>query len=319
MHFMKHTRSYLRSQKIVQKRRKRVLRRAVLWVSGLGIGIGALSGISHLDAITIQTIEVKGNQVVPSQHISTKVEEMLKNSEGVLLSRRNILLYSSGKIEKDLMSMYPRFSQVVVHAKSPTKIEVAVSERKPTSLWCKDPFDQIQEPVSNSTVVQESSSTVGQCYFIDAQGFIFSLAPNFQGNSYLKFYGGDVGAQPIGSALMSSSTYNQLVNLADTLEKKNLSIDYITVKNSETFHVKLQENGEVYFSTVRSLEESLNNFLAALTSEVFVAKQGGATSSVEMAASKLKKFEYVDVRFGNKVFFKMKGLPFESSAASSSQ
>jgi hypothetical protein len=279
----------------------------------------ALAGASHLDAVTIQTVEVQGNQVVPTAQITAKVQDMLGASKGVIFSRKNILFYPSGKIERNLMEAYPRFATVVVHAVTPTKIEVLISERKPKSLWCKatSPSDiaatismdqsEVNAATATSPYAPETIETGQQCYFIDSQGFIFSLAPNFQGNAYTKFFGGSIGPQPIGQALMSSTTYAQIINLADALDAQGLKISYITVKDAHTFNIKLLGNGEIYFSDQKSLEDSLNNLIAALGSEVFVGKQGKASVGSSTQPRSLAQFVYIDMRFGNKVFFKLKG------------
>ncbi len=350
---MNSTRPYLRSPKLARRRRQRAIRRLVLFVLLIVAVVGGLAGLTHVDAVTINTVAVEGNQIVPAQQIAGKVEGMLDNSFLYIFSRRNILMYPSAKIEQELMTAYPRFGSVVVHAVSPTKIQVLVSERKPKSLWCKTAngndvsvaLKNEQREVSDASASSSlnadaagSSSTndiqqraneailAGQlCYFLDAEGYIFSLAPNFQGNAYLKFYGGTIGPNPIGQSLMSSTTYTDLIHLADALQGKDLKIDYITVKNKSSFNIKLQGNGELYFSNQKPFEQAFNTLLTALASEVFggsqpsgiTAKAVTPNASSSFRTQKITQFEYIDMRFGNKVFYKLKGLPAATVSATS--
>lgn len=308
---MKNTRDYLRSQKITKKRRTRTLRLFIFYIVICLLFIGGIVAATHLQAMRIQIIEVEGNQVVPSAQLLEQAQTLIEGRYAYLIPKNNIMLYPAREIEASLKKEFPRISTVVVHAISLTKIQISIAERKPKSLWCKK--------VDLETDVDVSTDSGERCYFIDNEGYIFSLAPDFQGNSYLKFYGNPVVAtssemleNPIGSQVLSSSTYAELILLSDNIQKANLPIAYITLEDKHNFSVRLVNNGKILFSDEKSLQIAYENLIVALQSEVFMnpsskPRSKNVASTSETTIKNLAQFDYIDTRFGNKIFFKLRG------------
>ena len=113
--------------------------------------------------------------------------------------------------------------------------------------------------------------------------------------SLIRFSGGEQGTTtPVGTIINSSSTFSDIASLLKGMKDQGLSPEEVEIRNSHEFAVKVAPGGSVIFSDIRPLSDSLDNLSTALQSPAFKA-----TSSVV-------NFDYIDTRFGNKIFFKIK-------------
>lgn len=272
------TRDYLRTDRLVRrKRRKRTLRLIFSFILLIALLVGAFF-VTRIDALSVATIRVEGNQEVSSDELINIAKMHASSSWLYMFPRQNIVLYPTSDIEADLRARYPRFSEVVVHRTGLNSIGIQVIERSPRALWCD---------------ADES------CYAVDDQGYIY--APYSRGEDFgastpelIRFTGGTQGtSSPVGTNLNSSSTFNDIALLLQGLKEMGLAPERVVIRNNNEFSVKVKPGGDVIFSDIRPLGDSLENLKAALQSAAFKS-----TSSPQT-------FDYIDTRFGNKIFFKI--------------
>ncbi|MES3005461.1 MAG: hypothetical protein V4664_00785 [Patescibacteria group bacterium] len=269
------TRDYLRSDRVIKRKRRRFTRILLVILFFLILIIGGIIFVVRLDAFAVKTLKVEGNHDVSADELITLANEYATSSWLYFFPRRNIAFYPTGSIEAELRARYPRFSDVAVYRTSINSVQIEVIERHPRALWC------------------DSSE---QCYTVDDQGFIY--APYVSASSttadLIRFSGGAQDAtNPIGTNINSSSTFSDITLLLQGMKERGLTPEHVVIRNNHEFSVKVNPGGDVIFSDIRPLNESLSNLSAALQSAAFKA-----TSSPQT-------FEYIDTRFGNKIFFKL--------------
>ncbi len=286
----------------MRRRRRRIFLRLFFFFLIICVLVGGIVWVARLDAFSVNTIRVQGNQSVSTESILAISMNDASTSWMYVFPRKNILFYPTSKITSDLKSQYPELLDVAVTRANLSEINITVSEREAKGLWCIESNDLLLNP--------NADATNDQCYVFDSNGFIFATSTS-PDDSFIRFYGKHIeAATAIGTTIQSSSTYSEISKLIDGLKGHGLPVARVLIKNPHEFSVYLDKGGEVMFSDVRPLDQSLLNLITAVESPAF------------KASSSKQSFEYIDTRFGNKIFFKLHSSPMpaiSTSTASSSK
>ncbi|MEI8269990.1 MAG: hypothetical protein WCG45_01350, partial [bacterium] len=139
-----------------------------------------------------------------------------------------------------------------------------------------------------------------KCYFVDKDGYIFDEAPYFSGDVYFKFYGNVVlkNGNPSGSFFMKDN-FARIVEFKDTLEKINLKPNAFWVDDNRkegNFSLRGEplSGPRVMFKMDSDYKKLAENLQAAISIEPLHTD----------IKTKLSSLLYLDLRFGNKVYYK---------------
>lgn len=286
-----------RIKEIQKKRRKIFFRKVGFFILVLFFLSGAFTYISSLSKLNIHDIEVVGNKITDTEDIKNVVSEKLAGKYLFLFKRSNIFFYPKEEIKLALGENFKRLININLSIKDENVLEVSTEERKGEYVWCGEnlPTPEI--------------SAIEQCYFMDEGGYIFDEAPYFSGDVYFKFYGlthrstteGLVSPNenPAGSYFIQGD-FNQLVILKDMLSGINLH------------PVALEKSGEDYKVYLASKSAARNPHILVKTNADFQKAAENLQASLETEPlksdfkNKYASLEYLDLRFGNKVYYKFK-------------
>lgn len=250
--------------------------RAVLSICGVVAVIAVPALLLRLSFWNIKTIQVSGTKAVSESDIKVKVASKLEGNYFRVFPRSNILIYPRVGIERDLLLSLQRVDAVTVSRESLTSIHVSISERAPVALWCS---------------VASSSA----CYFLDKTGLVFDQSPEFSSNVYVSYFG-NMSGEPIGNYFVNSSEFSFLQDFVQALKGFSLNPTSVMAMPNNDYKIVLPKGEEILFTTRESLEETISN-LQSVLSDSKLSIQSGDSLSVTS----------IDLRFGNKVFFKKKG------------
>lgn len=265
------------------------------WIARAGIVIVlaailfvALGGISHRPWWHIDTIRVDGAVIVSRDDIRTFVQQEVQGNYFFSYARDNSYLFPKKEIERVLLEKFPRLKTALAWRVDAHTIAISVSERKPYALWCQDErlLDQAESPT---------------CWFLDDQGFVFDVAPTMSEGVYLEVYGtldGKVGDSPIG-AVVPRARFEHTDSFARILRDEVGVPQRIILKDGDEFDI-LMQSSKTYLALAGAVlrlkddmkaDETVRSLRAAMGEEF----PGGVPLK--------KKLLYVDLRFGNKIFF----------------
>jgi len=282
-----------RALEMKKKRRSRLRLRVFLWLLAGILFIVGLSYLSKLPAMRIEHVVISGNSTLDTGDLLHAVQDELFGNYFGLFSKQNGLIYPKEKIQAHLLDTFKRLEGATITLSDLHTLYVAVSERDARYLWCGHDFDE---------TAGESSSV--QCYYLDANGYIFSEAPYFSGNAFFKFYGTGLfnrSISPIGQEFLSRDDFSKLLAFRDRIQSFGLT----------PYGILLEPNGEyalyiaplssdrmihtkIMFNQKNDLDTIADNLATALATEPF-------------ASDFKKKFDtllYIDLRFTNKVYYK---------------
>ncbi|MFO0718995.1 MAG: hypothetical protein U0522_03140 [Candidatus Paceibacterota bacterium] len=277
--------STIRSPKLAEKKKKQ------FWIKS-GAGMFALVVIlsippilSQIPALNIQNIEVSGNEVITRDEIESYIREKISGNYFGIFSKSNIFIYPETRMEKALLQKFFRLESAEISFESLKSISVHVEERKPFAVWCA------------STIVDRVVTFHDDCYFIDKNGFVFSQAPKFSGNVYVRYYGlvkpDNTFASrqffPSEEFKRVASFITQIVSLdfhiTDAVMYEDTDVELYDISGAKIL-INTRENLSLTFENLKSL---LNDKVSVPDKEKF-----------------LENLDYVDLRFGKKLFFKLR-------------
>ncbi len=272
--------SFSRDEYIKKKRKARFVRWGI--VSALLIVIfGTSIYIVHRPEIRIDTVVFSGGVLVKHADVEAETLVFLGRSYLGIIPKNNILFYPHDSLEAYLKDVFRRIDQISITRSNMHSLSVAITERKPVALWC-------------DTLPEVGPSL--HCYFMDNLGVLFAEAPQFSGDAYTKYFGLINSDTPLGSQFTISSTTFRLINdFVHEVDILSLSPEYIVAKDDGEFSIYLSNGGYILFDLKSDIGKTRDNLEALLRAPAF------ATSTRERLP-----IDYIDLRFGNKLFYKLR-------------
>jgi hypothetical protein len=261
-----------------EKRRTRRKRIAIFFCVLVLALFGGFVYAARLPRFQIRAVNVSGNQVIDTEDIVTEVDRVLAGNYMYVIPRRNAFFYPKQKIAAILSATFPRFKSVLVSRTDLNMLAVAVTELRGHALWC----------------VEGDAS----CYFTDDAGKVVSLAPQYSGNVYPRFYGGSIDpndANPLGKTFIDGTIFQKLLDFGEKLTDLGFHVKGLVIGTDEENTFLLDLGG----GTTASVR-----FLKADDYKLLAANLASALPKIEGDFSKL---EYFDLRFDNKVYYKFSG------------
>jgi hypothetical protein len=268
------------------RRRKRFLIRSILVSVGFVLFIGGLVALLWAPFWRVQQVNVSGADDI-SPAIQQFAQQELAGHFFLLFPKNNILLYPKQGIEQGLLATYPTLASVSVQGESLKAIDIRVVEHQPTAQWCT---------FSAMAMQDESTSTVpSACWYMDQNGLVYMSAPMGDKNGLVTFTSSS-SPSTLPWQFLTPVQFQSLSALVASILKEK-------VQNDSLLSVEIDENNDVHlqfadgFVLLFSLEDAsgdiYNRLSLALTADVF-------------ANHPLSDFEYLDLRFGDKLYYKLK-------------
>jgi hypothetical protein len=248
----------------------------------------ALGGVSHNEKWRIDDIVVTGVEIVSPADITTLVQQELLGNYFWAYARDNSFLFPKLEIEHALLEKFPRLEAVVVKRIDAHTVNIIATERKPYGLWCGEIFNA--EP-----------HELLPCWFIDDEGFIFDKAPIISQGVYLEVYGaieGRTKETPIGGRV-PEIRFSRADNLAELLRTRVGDPLRILLKSDGEFEIVMQSSAQ--YSMLANVILKLKDEMVPVT--IVDTLISAMNEEFPTGAARTKKLLYVDMRFGNKIFF----------------
>lgn len=277
----------LKPSKLKRRRRKIFAVKSILIFLLLIVFILLLSRLSLISAIQITDIEISGDSSVSKDEIISLVKKETTGNYYMLFSKNSLFLYPRRTIGEKIINNFKKIEKAQIKSKGFNTIILSLVERKPDSLWC----------AGGDGGENHKSANLGKCYFLDKEGIVFSDAPDFSGNAFMRYYGLLGNDDPIGKVYMPNEKFKEITYFVSSLKRLGLVATKFIAGSESDYEIYLENGSKIIFDDRQPLEKTLDN-LQSILSEIGLNKNSGTSSSINL--------NYVDLRFGNKVFYKTK-------------
>jgi hypothetical protein len=243
--------------------------------SGTVFVLAGIVYLARLDEVTVLNISVEGEKLIEATDVTKVAREVLSGSY-VFLPRRNIFIYPKKELIASLAYSFPRIKKVDVKRVDFNTLKIFILERDPDALWCKGEPKDLKD-----------------CFYVDEDGFIYAEAPFFSGDVFFRYYGGDINSSnPLRNYLVTSDWISELKNFNNYLEDLKIKARGAHLKE-DYYEILLANDSRLFLKYEDSLEESFSRLQSLL--------RGSEYSFVD---SEGPTFRYVDLRFGERVYYK---------------
>jgi hypothetical protein len=275
----------------LRARRRRRARVLLVSIAALLVVVGSsvFFGL-HSPHTRLQTIQVTGTDPSTNKSISLFIQKELAGNYFFVVPRDSILFYFGNHLAIDILKKYPRLETASVALTSLSSISVTVSERLPQALWCgPDPAD------------------TAPCLVLDAKGIAYGAAEASSSSTPYVVYYGALDSSSTPPQFLTTAQFRALSLFVDLLAQKIDAGPAVSaaVNNEDDVTVTFQDG----FRTLFILDD------ASTHSGDLLQRVSLVLQSQPFSANKIADFEYLDLRFGDKLYYKLKGSAAAESAS----
>ncbi|HRY31310.1 MAG TPA: FtsQ-type POTRA domain-containing protein [Candidatus Paceibacterota bacterium] len=243
-----------------------------LTLTFLGMVIFGVSFWSRQDFFQIKSVQITGNHYVSSDIILEKFDEAVRQNLFLIFNRRNLFFLPRAEIAREIERELPvRSAYIDMSGLSTVNLEVV--EHEPKAIWCGD-------------------STRLDCYLLNTDGLFFVKAPEMIFDDLIEV-SGDIAGEVLGQSYTDKKVFNNFISLKSLLKKINIGITKISTEDYETFTLTTINGPVLLIDKKDGPVEIANNLKTTLEQESIHKIQ-------------LQNIEYLDLRFSNKVYYKIK-------------
>ncbi len=286
----KHVRSYLETGMLRRKRRrKRMFARILFSLLVVGIFTG-IAFLLRIKALQVDAIEITGTEQVQASELQALAMREIEGTRHVfgIVPSTNTLFVDEQAIEAAVVRDFPAIESVSVHTGLGGTVRMAITERHAVGLWCDMSGDSCYQMDDTGLLFMKSivASSTGEI----GTGMAHAVAettnlPVFKGILT------ETNPSQIGKRFLSAKEIQVFANARTMLEAAGQDIDHVRCDSDTACAIKIEENGILRINPHDDLENAFDRLGSALKSPVFAGE----------------KFEYVDLRYGNKLFYKLVG------------
>lgn len=246
---------------------------AFLALGVLGWGVWYLANLKY---IRVDRIDVVGVRRLPATDIEQAGRDAVAGKQWLIFPRNNFFIISSVRVRDHLREAFPQAAEIRVEKKFPNRLIVTVGERTLWGVVCSRP---------------NASSPPESCFYLDHAGTAYEELASVEGWLIPIIYIPEKSV--IGSQAVPQETLDFFDQAKDALTPINGNLVLLAVSSSTPSDVRLTlaENWDILVSSSRPPSEWVKILRTVLDKDI---------------GEKRAELEYVDLRFGNKVFYKYK-------------
>ncbi len=255
----------------------------VMIIAFFGMLITSVWYLTRLETFTINKVTVTGGETIPHEQIEAIVKSKLDGAYLKIVPRVFAFTYPEADIINSIKEI-ERIKNLTVVRSGATEVVVTFDEYEPHALWCKN------------------NETEG-CFFLDDSGYSFTTAPSLSGGSFLRMV--TIGKDPsIHAQAFDTEQYKAAQELVTVLADAKWPISKAEIDAAGDGFLTVAGGGQFKITLKQSAKETVDNLMTVLGSEKFKHIKPG-------------NFEYIDLRFGEKVFVNEETIQSGLAASSS--
>jgi cell division septal protein FtsQ len=259
-----------KSSNLIRRKKKTLLVKVWLF-SILGILIiGGSAFFSNSGKVKISSISVNDTVFFDKTEIEKIARAELEGSLLWVFAKNNILLLPRKNIEKKIKEYNQSIKTATLSLSGTNSISINVEEYKTTAIWC----------------LEEN------CYYLNEEGIAFVKAPQDYDRNLVKF-SNLIEGDPIGKTYSNSENFKKIINLINLFTNVPLKIVSVKAEDGVTFSLYTDTNMKILYEGGDDPEEVANNLNTIIEKDA-------------ISKSQLINIDYIDLRFGNKVYYKIR-------------
>lgn len=262
--------------------KKKKLRRRIKYTLVTILFLAAVCSLIYLlrqEDFLIREVVIVEQSTMDKEEITANAENLLAGNYFWVVPRANKFIYPRYSIEQSLLDNFPRLLSVNFKIDTENNLVVTVKEREPFALYCAGALNP---------------DVTSDCYFMDNEGLIFSLAPSFTGNVYFIFSTLTPIEEPIGTNFIPASEFHALLQFMASLKEFDI-VPLALGLGDDEYSLSLPNSGQILWKRDVDFNLVYSNLEAFFSDDAIKSQEDF-----------LDKVLYLDLGTENKVRWKFK-------------
>lgn len=255
-------------------RKKKQRKKQILIWSFVFLFILLLVGIVYLlnlPKFQINQIEIQGTHLVEQEQIEQKVNTQLSQKILGIIPNSNVFIFSKTHLYNELIQNQA-IREVDVYKKLFNTLYVVIEEHQKKTLYCEN-------------------NTYQKCFFVNEEGLLYATVDTFiiPEQEIIIFI--ENKTKQIGDYISEQHVFKNLMQFIKSIDQVELRIKSIVLLEDGVIELITREDSKIIMSVFDDFEKNFINLIALFEQEIF-------------SKEKVREIEYIDIRFGNKLFYK---------------
>lgn len=255
-----------------------------------------VSWLSLRPAFQITEVVIDGIHAVKGESVTAAANDARSSRFLMRVSRNNLFFFPRERTLHDIAALDPRIASVSLSFDSRHRLRIAINEYTVSALLCQsdDPNIFVITPdktTGTTTLQEEETGELPHCYYADEQGYVFAEAADWSGHPYTTFLSSST-APLLRTYILSGEEYAKVNKFLASLSAVNLRPNTVTILGNNDFRITTALPWNILWSSGEDPQKSADNLALVLTSLQSKSEKSG------------KELESIDLRFGNKIFYK---------------
>jgi cell division septal protein FtsQ len=243
---------------------------------GLFVLLLLLTGIvmlTRISSLQISMVKVSGNSFVPTEEIQNKTDEVLGSHYLFFIPKRNVFLFPKHELA-DKLKENPAVIDVSINKDLFDTLSIVVTEQEKEAIYC-DSFEKTE------------------CFYINNEGYLYSKVGQDHplDQEIIVYLEGE--RKKVREMVLEPDLYQDVISFIKSSARYGIPVVSAHVKSDGIIEFTTQSSARLITSRYDDFEKDFSNFIALFEKEILIREQLG-------------QIDYVDLRFGNKVFYKNK-------------
>lgn len=277
----------IRSPKYIEKKRKIKILLSILFPISILSVLSALILFIRSDFFSIGEINISGSS--DSEKVLSEVRNTISGNYIKILPKSNIVIFPKQDIASTTKSLFKEIETISINRSGISSISIDIKEKLPIAILC-DGF--------------EGDNDI-KCFLIDFDGFAYKQVQNTNYSNLNKYYSTALSDSDIlGKKFLEPSKLKEFDDFIKGISKIGIIPMGILINDGGQYEMYIEDTLHqtknasstpvtIYMNDKISLSKILYNF------QVF-------WKNYQNTVKNSKPFDYIDMRFGNTVFYATK-------------
>ena len=284
---------HLQSHAFTKKRRIQMWLKSIVGIFIVICVTYFVSWCMHSSFLMIEDVQVFGaDQDITDSIRTLALNDLTANYIGIL-PRANSLIYPRQQIVSDITANFIQVLDVHVDRDGMRHLRISVNEKTPSAVVCTvlPDFDDNQ--------VLTNISNTDSCYFADDSGLLFEKSSLNSNHVYPVYYAPTVVSLGtttdfVGTHATSTDEFVMLQKAYKNVQTIGMPVDAMLIKDAGEYEL-YSSSTVIYFDDTAHVPDEIANLIAFL----------GRIISEDRTQKKSTVFDYIDLRYGSNVFYKI--------------
>ncbi len=295
------------SQSFQKKRQSRLVWTIALIIVSVIAWLFSFSRLSNLQALSIDTVVISGADADISGRLEYVAERSIQGAYLGIFSKSDIFLYPKNALLTAIRAASPRIKSVDVSRQGRT-LTVMIVEKTPAAAICTN----LPDWDDSGSLVEDQKEN---CYLADASGLLYMSVHDILNKSRDRYFIPDLDDNAsssealIGTHISTTTDFQALQAFSSVARSRGIDIQAILSHGNGEYEIYAMNPSPssgrsaktatstvvIYVSQHNGFDNELTNLISFWSNALDKAHSGG----------EWPVFDYIDVRYGSNVFFRM--------------